>query len=453
MLVALVALISVTPAGADATSGTFVSSDPGINAIWAGSVKTATDMLVSGPITVDSEGKPCAIDVATPIIDGIPRDGCPYVGDESVIDRTLDASTPRWPVQRAMLVWFANHQHGDGSIPASPIYNGALDLVDYNAYWVQTLHDYVLYSGDVGLAKQVWPQLTRLFDVFYVAHTQNNLLVNTIGVDDYGYIRRHGKVVAYYNAQYVLALKDAAQLAQWVGDNDAATRWTARAKATTKAFSGAFWDASVGAFADTTTDKTTHPQDGNSFAILSGIATQEQATAALNYLVGKNWRDYGNTISDSNTWDGPDWGYQAKDRVYPFISYDELVARFQMNLDSSAFDLLRREWGYMRRTGPGTDWETIGPYGGPPTDQHPSFDSGWSSGAAAALSQFVLGVTPTSPGFATFTVHVHANDLKWAHGDVPTPHGPIHVSWKRLSNRRSALVKVTAPSGTRWVRF
>ncbi|HKU58224.1 MAG TPA: hypothetical protein VJP39_01360, partial [Gaiellaceae bacterium] len=317
MLVALVALISATPAGADAPSGTFVSSDPGINAIWAGSVKTATDMLVPGPIKVDWEGIPCAIDVATPIIDGIPRDGCPYVGDEWVIDRTLDASTPRWDAQRAMLVWFANHQHGDGSIPASPIYGGALDLVDYNAYWVQALHQYVLYSGDVGLARQVWPQLTRLFDVFYVAHTQSNLLVNTIGVDDYGYIRRRGKVVAYYNAQYVLALKDAAQLAQWVGDNDAAKRWTARATATSGAFAGAFWDAQAGAFTDTTTDKATHPQDGNSFAILAGIATKDQATSALNYLAAKNWRDYGNTIADTNDWDDPDWGDQAKDRVYP----------------------------------------------------------------------------------------------------------------------------------------
>ena len=153
-------------------------------------------------------------------IDGIPRDGCPYIGDESVIDRTLDASTPDFAVQRAMLVWFANNQHGDGSIPASPIYQASLDLLDYNAYWVQTLDTYVLYSGDVGLAQQLWPQLTKLLDVFYVAHTQNNLFVNTIGNDDYAYIRRHGSVVAYYNAQYVLALRDAVQIAQWVGDPD-----------------------------------------------------------------------------------------------------------------------------------------------------------------------------------------------------------------------------------------
>ena len=276
VLAVAAAFLVAAPAHAGAASGSFQSSDPLLNRIWAASVKTADDMLVPGPIKLDSEGIPCAISVPTPIIDGIPRDGCPYIGDESVIDRTLDASTPDFAVQRAMLVWFADNQHGDGSIPASPIYGGFLDLVDYNAYWVQTLDTYVLYSGDVGLAQQVWPQLTKLFDVFYVAHTQNNLFVNTFGVDDYAYIRRHGNVVAYYNAQYVLALRDAVQLAQWVGDGNAAKRWTARADATSAAFAPAFWDASAGAFSDTTNDHATHPQDGNSFAVLSGIATPAQ---------------------------------------------------------------------------------------------------------------------------------------------------------------------------------
>jgi hypothetical protein len=103
----------------------------------------------------------------------------------------------------------------------------------------------------------------------------------------------------------------------------------------------------------------------------------------------------------------------------------------------------------MVKRGPGTMWETIGPYGGPPSDQHPSYDSGWSSGGAPALTEYVLGVEPTSPGFATFTVRPHPNDLKWAQGDVPTPHGPIHVKWRSV--RGAVLVRVSAPAGTQWV--
>lgn len=447
VLLAVLLLAAVAPAAARAgTTGSFSSSDPLLNAIWADSVRTAQDMIAPGPLTVDWLGRPCAINLPTVLIDGVVRDRCPYIGDESVIDRTLDASTPNWPLQRAMLAWFAGAQHGDGAIPSSPIYDAQNVLMDYNAYWVQTLYSYVLYSGDVGLARQVWPNVVRLLDVFYPEHTQDGLLVNDLGPADYAYIRRRGDVVAYYNAQEVYALKLASTLAQWVGDGTASTRWTARAKALAAATDAAFWDGH--AFTDTTTDRATHPQDGNAFAVLSGVASHAQALSALDWLAGHDWRDYGNTIADTNNWDGPDWGYQASDRVYPFISYYELVARFELGLDTSAFDLLRREWGYMARDSRGTMWETIGPFGGPPTDDHPSYDSGWSSGGAPALTQYVLGVEPTSPGFATFTVTPHPGDLQWAEGDVPTPRGAIHVQWHRFGT--AVFLRVTAPAGTRW---
>lgn len=447
----VVTVVLICAPAADATTGSFHSSDPLLNRIWAGSVQTALDMLAPGPLTVDWANRPCAIDLPTVIIDGAVRDRCPYIGDESVIGRTLDASEPHWDTQRAMLVWFANAQHGDGSVPSSPIYGGNVMLIDYNAYWVETLYNYVLYSGDEGLARQVWPNLVKLLDRFYPAHVDGaGLLVNSWGANDYAYIRRHGTLVAYYNAQYVLALKLASQLAAWIGESDASSRWSNRAARCAAAADAAFWDANAQAFSDTTTDRTTHPQDGNAFAVLAGIATHDQALAALTYLAGHDWRDYGNTIADANTWDGPAWGYQARDRVYPFISYYELQARFSLGLDDSAFDLMRREWGYMLRVGPGTMWETIGPYGGPPSDIHPSYDSGWSSGAAPALTEYVLGVQPKSPGFATFTVHPHPNDLWSASGDVPTPHGVIHVSWTRFG--RAVLLKVAAPRGTRWVQ-
>jgi hypothetical protein len=447
LVIALVAIAAASTAHADSGSGSFAASDPLLNAIWAGSVRTAQDMIAPGPLKTDWLARPCAIDLPAVLIDGLVRDRCPYIGDESVIDRTLDASTPNWPLQRAMLQWFADAQHGDGAIPASPIYGEQDVLVDYNAYWVQALHTYVLYSGDVAFAKQVWPNLVRLLDVYYPAHTKDGLLVNTSGPADYAYIRRQGDIVGYYNAQYVYALKLAATVAQWTGNNDAASRWSARAKTVSAATDSAFWDGK--AFTDTTTDRATHPQDGNAFAVLSGVATHDQALAAMGYLAAHDWRDYGNTIADTNAWDDPDWGVLAKERVYPFISYFELQARFQLGLDDTAFDLLRREWGYMARNGPGTMWETIGPYGGPPTDIHPSLDSGWSSGGAPALTQYALGVAPASPGFATFTVHPHANNLRWAKGDVPTPHGLIHVSWRRYHGQ--VVVHVVAPAGTKLV--
>ncbi|MBA3843125.1 MAG: hypothetical protein H0X39_11025, partial [Actinobacteria bacterium] len=223
--------------------------------------------------------------------------------------------------------------------------------------------------------------------------------------------------------------------------------WAARAARTAGAF-GAFWDPAAGAYSDTVTDRTTHPQDGNSFAVLARIPQTSQAVSALAYLNNHNQRDYGNTISDSASWDDPAWGSQSAERVYPFMSYYELLARFETGLDDSAFYLIRREWGYMLRVGPGTMWETIGPFGGRPTDRIPSFDAGWSSGAAPALTEYVLGIRPTSPGFATFTVTPHPGDLLWAKGSVSTPHGELRVRWELVDG--APRVTVEAPAGETW---
>ncbi len=416
-----------------AGSGSFVSSDATLNAVWTDSVRTATDMVVPGPLKKDALGRPCAIDLPSVIIDGVVRDRCPYVGDEAVEGRTLLISTPAdVPVLRTMILWFGNAHHSDGAIPDSPLFGASKVLFDYNAFWVEDLYNYVLYTGDLALARTVWPDLVGLMDRWYPAQMgKDGLLVNHLGDFDYAYIHRPGKTVAYYNAGYVRALRMASSIAGWLGERASGRAWKKRIPGIAAKFSAAFWDKSAGAFKDATTGAVDHPQDGNVFAILAGLATKKQSLSALNELGTKDKYSWGNSIVDNDTWDSPTWGMDAKERVYPFISYFELLARFGLNRDESAVDLIRREWGYMAYNGPQTTmWETIGPFGGPPVDKHPSYDSGWSSGAAPALTEFVLGVTPETVGFGRVHLAPHPADVSWAKGDVPTPHGPVHVDWR-----------------------
>ncbi len=145
-------------------------------------------------------------------------------------------------------------------------------------------------------------------------------------------------------------------------------------------------------------------------------------------------------------WDGYPWGDYADMRVYPFISYFEVIARYQIGLDPSALTLIRREWGYMLANGPrSTMWETIGAYGGAPVDLTPSYDHGWSSGAAPALTNYALGVQPASPGFGSYVAQPHPADLKWARGTVPTPHGAIGFRWS--VSKQELTATVVAPVG------
>ena len=78
----------------------------------------------------------------------------------------------------------------------------------------------------------------------------------------------------------------------------------------------------------------------------------------------------------------------------------------------------------------------------------PSYDHGWSSGAAPALTNYVLGVQPASPGLRRRTSpRPHPADLAWARGIVPTPHGPIAFRWARRSTTITATV-VAPVAGT-----
>src|SRR5207247_1612662 len=100
-------------------------------------------------------------------------------------------------------------------------------------------------------------------------------------------------------------------------------------------------------------------------------------------------------------------------RVYPFISYFEVLARYASGLDDSALELIRREWGYMLANGDHRGiWKDIGPFGGGPIDGE-SWNAGWSTGAAAALTSYVLGVQPGSLGFRSFAAEPHPSDLLW----------------------------------------
>ncbi len=132
---------------------------------------------------------------------------------------TLLVSGDRLLTLRTMIWWFATVQNADGSIPASPLLNHSRVLVDYNAYWIEALYDYTLYTGDMTLVRKVFPNLVRLVDGLYPAHTSaNGMLQNWLPGEDYAYISRGGTTVAYYNAQYVRALGMAVALATWEGD-------------------------------------------------------------------------------------------------------------------------------------------------------------------------------------------------------------------------------------------
>jgi Bacterial alpha-L-rhamnosidase C-terminal domain len=137
--------------------------------------------------------------------------------------------------------------------------------------------------------------------------------------------------------------------------------------------------------------------------------------------------------------------------VSPFVSYQELRA-YAAQADAAdsarALDLIRRTWAPMLHgTDSGLMWENTSLAGRPQLGSYTSLAHGWSAGPTAYLTNEVLGVTPTSGGFATASVLPHlATGLDWAEGRVPTPHGDLESAWKQADG--GFTLRVAAPAGT-----
>ncbi|UKZ97108.1 uncharacterized protein TrAFT101_011876 [Trichoderma asperellum] len=427
----------------DTFTGSFECSDEDLTQWWYDGVYTVdmgTDVFLANETEPRSASSP-TLEGKQVLFDGAKRDRDPYVGDLAVSSLTSYLSHDFAESSRNVLEDLAQHQRSDGWIPPASINNYGLPLFDYPLWWVVCSVDLVMYTGNASYANAYWGTLTKALDGYYLSNIDGvtGLLdKNDTGYGDYAFLPRSGPVT-YYNALYVHALSYASQLATSLGRNDDAGRWSSRAASVGKALISHNFDQSVGAFYDggpcpgaaAGTYCNVHAQDGNSIAILAGVTNDTTSAQILNYWQNATSQEYGNAFYDSSILSPGD---QFNNRVYAFISYFEIAARFATpGQASSAFDELRRLYGWMASHDPQiTMWEGIGPGGAPYEGAFTSMAHGWSTGIVPLLTGYVLGVKPQSPGFQTWKICpvVDGGGLTWAKGEVPTPQGKITVSWE-----------------------
>ncbi|HEY0496761.1 MAG TPA: alpha-L-rhamnosidase C-terminal domain-containing protein [Kutzneria sp.] len=422
-------------------TGWFESSDQQLNQYWYDAAYT-NELVIDTfrPTDIEPRGADSpTLDGKLVLHDGAKRDRDPYVGDIAVSGRTTYLTHDAAVAARDVLADLAEHQRADGWIPPASINNYTLPLFDYPLWWVTASWDYVLYTGDTAYGAQYYAQLVKVLDGWYPSVTDaRGLLSRPSGYGDYAFLPRDGEVT-YYNALYVQALKDAGQLAKSLGHNADASRWQQRATAVSAAVNANLWDGA--AYVDAA-GGTRHGQDGNGIAIVAGVADRTRATQSLNYLAAHTTLPYGNSFMDDNSLVS-----DGTQRVYAFTSYPEIEARFLTGQPNSAIDEIKRLYGWMAGHDPGpTDWEGIGAGGSLYEGAYTSAAHGWSTGVLPALTNDLLGATPTSPGFATWTVAPHPGSVAWARGQLPTPHGPLGVSWRQSNG--SITITVDAPPGT-----
>lgn len=384
------------------------------------------------------------------IFDGAKRDRDPYVGDLAVSARTLYLTHDVAEAAVNVIADLADHQRADGWIPPASINDYTLPLFDYPLYWVTCSYDLLLYTGDLAYMQKYYSTLQRVLNDWYpsVTNATTSLLDKNqggaSGYGDYAFLPRSG-TVTYYNALYVMALKNAANIATFLGGHESdATSWTQRAEIVSTSINHYLWDNSAGAYLDSLSGTLSHAQDGNSISVLASVSSPSRTTSLLSYL-DSHALPYGNPFYDNDS-----LGAGFSERVYAFISYFEIQARFLSGSASTALNQIRRMYGWMSSHDPTvTFWEGIGANGSMYEQKYTSAAHGWSTGVLPALTNFVLGVTPTGPGFQTWTIKPIPGDVTWARGVVPTPKGPLSVSWTLETRELLFDLQIQVPEGTR----
>jgi hypothetical protein len=418
------------PAGSE---GAFECSDPLLNRLWALGRHTVLQCMHDG--WVDCPG----------------REARQWVGDGVVqFDIAALAFGPSvYPLQRLFLHHAAENQRADGLVRMfAPGDNPADGLVipEFTLLWILSIERYHRQSADDGTVRRLMPHIELAFAWFERHLDENGLLADIphwhfIEWADLG---RAGES-APINALFAGALAATVRLAGAIGRADLVERYEAIRVIVVAALHARHWNPDRGVYVDavdpgTGTQGNRVSQHGNALMLAFADVPPERHAALLAAITDDNRLKL--TAAPPIVPHAPPFD-ESTDivRANSFFAHfiDDGIAtagRFDWVLRA-----MRAGFGPMLDAGATTLWESFSP--------DASLCHGFSATPVYQLSRHCLGVSPLTPGYARFALAPQPGDLAWAKGVIPTPAGPIAVTWERAKER--LRVAVEHPAGCEMV--
>lgn len=355
--------------------------------------------------------------------DGIKRDRWIWSGDafqSARINRYLFADKE---IEQRTLI---------GLVGKSPIEQHINTILDYSLLWFIMLDEHHMTYGDKDFLRRIYPMAKELLH-FVEARLNADGFLEGIGDDwtfiDWSPMDKVGAVsaeqmllIGTYNAMAriskVLKLNDCTELCE-------------KAKELTSKVQKYYWNEDKGAFIDSyKSGKNNVTRHANIFAVMFGIATEEQAESILQNVL-KN-----DEITQITT---------------PYFKGYELDVFARLGEFEAVEKVLTSYWGGMISLGAQTIWEEYDPnmngiehyamYGG---KFQKSLCHAWGAGPIYLFGKYYLGVKATSPGYETFEVRPNLGGLDEINGTVPINCGYVSVS---LNNKKLS-VKTNKSGGT-----
>ena len=388
--------------------GSFDSSDPVLNRIWLMGAYTAHLCMQDD------------------IWDAPKRDRGRWMGDLDVSGRTIEtAFGDSFLIEDTI-------RRLDPMTPEGAHVNG---IPGYSAFWVMGLADYYRQTGKLDFVRSVLPNLQTLLKYMAADLDANDLFANQHkawpfvdwSADLYSDTPESRRATQF---EYYRAFHDGAFLLREAGDTEDADAADKLADKIKSAAQTDLLDTKSGTFGDR--------WQTNAMAIYSGVANPSEI-AAIRQLI----------FADIDSGELPDYD------ISPYYGDYILEAMAEADDLPGAMNFLRMWWGGMLQEGATSFWEGYDPrwqkedfhaylHADAGMGYQVSLSHGWSSGPTSWMTEHVLGIQVTSPGYRTAMIQPNLLGLDYAMGDQPTPNGPIHVEF-RAADGIDGLVEL--PSG------
>ena len=305
-------------------------------------------------------------------------------------------------------------------------------IMDYTFYWFKSILDYYQYTADIDFVREMWPRMVTLMD--YVEGRLNADGMAEGQADDWIFVdwvdfpmHKRG-TLCFEQILLMKAMETMATCAKLLGINK--SEYRVKSEELRNKIKQTFWSYDLKAYYHAIEDGQMNRQITkfpNMFAILYGLAYEEERREIMQSVMLN-----------------PD----IPAITTPYMRFYELETLCMDGLHTQVLQEMRDYWGGMLREGATSFWEKYVPsesgtqhlamYGRP---YGKSLCHAWGASPVYLLGKYYLGVRPTKPGYKEFEIRPSLGDLEWMKGDVPTPHGMIHIEMDRHQ------VKVLATEG------
>ena len=363
------------------------------------------------------------------LADGAKRDRLVWSGDLWWSQRSAYcAFGPGDPYVAGALRLLAFHQTPEGFIHAAPYAEddtpprsgdyGLFASDEFSAWFIPVLWEHFLWTGDEALARELWPAADH--DLRYLATRMgpDGLHAPRLETSKHAYAMDCGDLSkrAYQNLVFWMAWRDGARLARALGHDERAAELEALMRDHRAAIRRAFRARPEAVPAEGQQAYNSK----NEWNTVLGEKGGDPLSCAMLLASGFADNDEARVLAR-------DWCRTGVGKFQAMC----LRGKFRYGFTAEAMREIRDgNWSALAAPAwPGAHCTTECLY---------LYTHGWwdeshpDTSISDVFQTYLLGVEPVEPGFRVFRIAPQPpDDLAWARGSVPTPHGLIEVEWRR----------------------